>query len=84
MRYLLDLMRGNDAEVKKESTQCQYLLDEASFYLKILDPEHGEEELVELVAAELAKLAQPLRKLSTLNPAPSTLNPEPQFCNPKL
>ena len=38
--------------------------------LKILDPEHGEKELINLVAAVLAKLSQPLRKPQTLNPRP--------------
>jgi len=62
VRALLDLMRGNEAAVKELSIQIQYLLDEASAHLKILDPELGEEELIELVAAELAKLSQHLRK----------------------
>ena len=63
MRALLDLMRGNEAAVLAMSAQCRNLLGKASVYLKILDPEHGEEELIKLVAVELAKLSQPLRKL---------------------
>jgi len=60
---VLDLMRGNEAAVQDFSIQCRYLLrNEASVRLKILDPEHGEKELIKLVAAELAKLPQPLRK----------------------
>jgi len=62
VRALLDLMRGNEAEVQDFSTQCRYLLDEASMHLKILDPEHGDEELIASVAAELATLSLPLRK----------------------
>jgi hypothetical protein len=67
---MLDLMRGNEAAVKGLSTQCRNLLLEASMRLKILDPEHGEKELINLVAAVLAKLSQPLRKPQTLNPRP--------------
>ena len=70
MRALLDLMRGNEAAVQDLSDRCQNLLRNASADLKILDPEHGEEELIELVAAALAKLSLPLRKPQTLNPQP--------------
>jgi len=59
---VLDLMRGNEAAVKDVSTQCKQLLFNCSVTLKILDPVHGEKELIELVAAELAKLSLPLRK----------------------
>jgi hypothetical protein len=55
-------MRDNEAAVQDESSRCQELLLAASVDLKILDPEHGDEELIELVAAALAKLSQPLRK----------------------
>ena len=70
MRALLDLMRGNEAALLAMSAQCQALLGQTSVRLKILDPVHGDEELIELVAAELAKLSQPLRKPSTLIPKP--------------
>jgi len=76
VRALLDLMRGNEAAVQEFSTQCRNLLGKASVCLKILDPEHGEQELIELVAAELAKFSLPLRKPSTLIPKPWTRNPE--------
>ena len=62
MRTLLDLMRGNEAAVQDMYTQCRCLLDEVSENLKILDPEHGEEELIKSVAAALAKLSQSPRK----------------------
>ena len=55
-------MRGNEATVQGEAGGCPSLLGEASAHLKILDPEHWEKELIELVAAELAKLSQPRRK----------------------
>jgi len=55
-------MRRNEAAVQDMSNQCRLFLHEASDHLKILDPEHGEEELIKSVAAELAKLSQPLRK----------------------
>jgi hypothetical protein len=38
--------------------QYEKVLRDASLLLKILDPELGEEELIESVAAELAKLSQ--------------------------
>ena len=57
---MLDLMRDNEAAVQSEP--FRHLLINISVDLKILDPAHGEEELIELVAAELAKLSQPLRK----------------------
>ena len=75
MRALLDLMRDNVAAVQDLSDFCQELLRKASVRLKILDPEHGEEELIKSVAAELAKLSQSLRKPQTLNPKPCTPNP---------
>jgi len=63
-------MREHEAAVKNFSTQCRFLLRQASAHLKILGPEHGEKELIELVAAELAKLSLPLRKPYTLHPKP--------------
>jgi len=62
VRALLDLMRENEAAVKDVSSQCRALLGYASVHLKILDPEHGEEELIKSVAAEMAKLSLLLRK----------------------
>ena len=78
MRALLDLMRGNEAAVQDFSTHCKPLLHHASVHLKILDSEHGQEELIELVAAELATLSLPPRKPETLKHDPSTLNPKPK------
>ena len=68
MRALLDLMRENEAAVKDCSSQCRAVLQQASVRLKILDLEHGEEELIKSVAAEMAKLSLHLRKPQTLNP----------------
>ena len=62
VRALLDLMRENEAAVKDISTSCRGVLQQASVHLKNLDPEHGEEELIKLVAAEMAKLSLHLRK----------------------
>ena len=62
MRALLDLMRGNEAAVQEDSALCRHLLGEASFNLKILDPEHGEEELIASVTAEYDMLSLHLRK----------------------
>ena len=55
MRALLDLLHENEANVETMLLFSQILLCEASQYLKILDPEHGDEELINSVAAELAK-----------------------------
>ena len=55
-------MRENEAAVQDVSTQCKNLLIHVSVHLKILDPGHGEKELINLVAAALAKLELPLRK----------------------
>ena len=83
MRALLDLMRESKAAVQDLSDQCKMLLHSASLHLKILDPEHGEEELIKSVAAELAMLSLPLRRPPTLNPQPSTLHPTPETLHPK-
>jgi len=56
VRALLDLLRDNEAAVKDAAALSEILLA-AGRHLKILDPEHGDEELIELVAAELAKLS---------------------------
>ena len=61
MRALLDLVRENETRVQDISSSCQDLLLLAASNLTILDPEHGEKELIELVAAALAKLSLPLR-----------------------
>ena len=66
VRALLDLMRGNEAAVQNISNHCRFLLRKASEHLKILHPEHGEEELIALVAAELAKLSLPVREPGAL------------------
>ena len=56
MRALLILMRENDAAMQDLSDRCHKLLRAACKNLKILDPELGEQELIELVAAKMAKL----------------------------
>ena len=56
MRALLDLLRQNDAPVNTMLCRFQSVLQNASSHLQILDPEHGVEELVKSVAAEVAKL----------------------------
>jgi len=53
---LLDLMRQNEAVVQENLGQFEVMLQRASKNLQILDPERGVEELIESVAAELAKL----------------------------
>ena len=55
MRALLDLARDNEAAGAIMLHRRQDILREASRHLKILDPEHGDEELINSVAAELAK-----------------------------
>jgi len=53
VRALLDLLLESEAALREDVLQI------ASSRLKILDPEHGDEELINSVAAELAKCAQP-------------------------
>ena len=54
-------MRENEAAVQDFSADCNQLLHHASVHLKILNPEHGEEELIKSVAAEMAELSLHLR-----------------------
>jgi hypothetical protein len=49
-------MRQNEAAMEKVAAGCQQVLAHASSYLKILDPEVGDEELIKAVAVEQAKL----------------------------
>ena len=59
MRALLDLMRENEARVQTWAAACAAVLSSASQHLTILDPEVGEEELIQAVAAALANLRMP-------------------------
>jgi len=70
VRALLDLMRDNGAEIPDMFSRCLTVLRDAAMHLKILDPEHGEKELIELVKAAMAKLSLPLRKPRALRPQP--------------
>ena len=81
MRALLNLISENKAAEQEQSLRFRELLRIASLCLQILDPDHGEEELIQSVAAELAKLSQPLRQPSTLNPETDTPNPKPSSPN---
>ena len=56
MRALLGLMRENGAGLQGNLANWQDLLQRATSSLKILDPELGNQELVQSVAAELAKV----------------------------
>jgi hypothetical protein len=56
VRALLDLMRENETRVQEWAAQCAAVLKSASQHLTILDPEVGEEELIQAVAAGVAKL----------------------------
>jgi len=53
---LLDLMRENEANVQRFCAICVQILEHASHHLTILDPEVGEDKLIQAVAAALAKL----------------------------
>ena len=59
MRALLGLMRENQQEVQARAAAHQELLEHASRILTILDPEVGEEELIQAVAAALDNLHLP-------------------------
>ena len=52
-------MRENKARVQKWTAPCAAVLESASKQLTILDPEVGEEELIQAVAAALANLRMP-------------------------
>ena len=56
MRALLDLMRENEAQIHTSAAPCAGLLELARQVLTILDPEVGEEVLIQGVAAALANL----------------------------
>jgi len=56
VRALLDLMRENEARVQNLAAACATVLEHARQDLTILDPEVGEEKLIQAVAAELARL----------------------------
>ena len=56
---MLDLMRENQAAVQNLAAMCAGLLKRASQILTALDPEVGEEDLIQAVAAALAKLRMP-------------------------
>ena len=56
VRALLDLMRENQASVQGVAATCAIWLEQARQLLTVLDPEVGEEELIQAVAAELARL----------------------------
>ena len=53
---MFDLMRENEASVQKWAIGCAEVLKSASQQLTILDPEVGEEELIQAVATALSKL----------------------------
>jgi len=59
VRALLDLTRENEASVQKLTAMCAAVLELARKDLTILDPEVGEEELIQAVAAALANLRMP-------------------------
>jgi hypothetical protein len=59
-------MRDNEAAVHDVSNGCQELLRAASKHLKILDTEHGFQELITSVTDALAKLSLPLRQPGAL------------------
>ena len=56
MFAMLDRMRENEASLQNVATICAEMLEYARQQLTILDPECGEEELIQAVAAELARL----------------------------
>ena len=56
VRALLDFLRENQESVHKVRPICQDVLVQASRHLRILDPVLGQRELINAVAAELAKL----------------------------
>jgi len=64
VRALLDLNLHRENEATLPLVPWQDLLQLASTHLQILDPELGEEELIESVAAEFAKVTALIAKNS--------------------
>ena len=60
---MLDLMRENEAILQNVAFSGADLLEYVRSHLNILDPEVGEEELIQAVAAEVAKLRALSRSL---------------------
>ena len=58
---LLDPVREDEARVQKFFAICKQILEDASHDLSILDPEDGEENNMQAVAAALAKLRRQAR-----------------------
>jgi len=56
MRVLLDLMLEDEVRVQEIAAPCAAVLKRARRNLAILDPEVGEEELIQSVAAALVNL----------------------------
>jgi hypothetical protein len=56
VRAVLDLMRENETRVQEMTARCTSVLERARQNLTILNPEVGEEELIQAVAAALANL----------------------------
>jgi len=52
-------MRENEAGMQNWAAGCASVLESAGEHLTILDPEVGEEELIQAVAAALANLRMP-------------------------
>ena len=52
-------MRKNETAVKTFALACAVVLESATQDLTILDPEVGEQELIQAVAAALANLRMP-------------------------
>ena len=59
MRALLGLIHENQASVQTWAAGCAAVLELASKQLTILDPEVGDEELIQAVAAARANLRMP-------------------------
>ena len=59
MRALIDLMPENEEKMPEWAVGWALSLGAASQQLTILDPEVGEEELIQAVAAALAKMRMP-------------------------
>jgi len=62
VRALLDLLRDNEGALEGILGNCRGMLEEASSRLMILDPELGDEELIQSVAAQLVKLQVLMRQ----------------------
>jgi hypothetical protein len=59
VRAMIDMIREDEQKVQMVAAMCVSILIHACDVLTILDPELGDEELIQAVASTLTKIKQP-------------------------